>query len=94
MATEIASWVEARLEAVNFDHPRSRPGWRQSIISILDRGHLELLLFPRREWDAAIRASAKTMLRDLATQRAAFFRQRVQDARRESERRSATWRGS
>ena len=44
---------------------------------------LELLVFPRREWDAAIRNSAKTTLRDLAAQRAYFFQTRLHDARRE-----------
>ena len=44
---------------------------------------LELLVFPRREWDAAIRNSAKTTLRDLAAQRASFFQTRLHDARRE-----------
>ena len=51
---------------------------------LLPRTNTELLLFPRREWEAAIRSSAKDMLRDLAKQRAGFNRQRLEDAKREA----------
>ena len=48
------------------------------------RAHTELLLFPRREWDATIRTSASAKLRDLAVHRATFLQQRLEDARREA----------
>ena len=49
------------------------------------RGTLEFLVFPRREWEAAINNSTKARLNELGSQRTQFFKQRLSEARREVE---------
>ena len=57
-----------------------RVGW-----CLQPRGTLEFLVFPRREWEAAINGNTKARLNELGSQRTQFFKQRLSAARREVE---------